>query len=124
MPGIALDRQLESVLSNMLLLQKLVQLLRFLTCFSLFLHGVLDSPCKGKAIPLQAWTGPEGSRRLRLPDFKIIGTPAAFTLPPPPGNILVTHFYWGTAVAQCIRCCATNRKVAGSIPAGVIGFFR
>jgi len=29
---------------------------------------------KGKAIPLQAWTGPEGSRRLRLPDFKKIGT--------------------------------------------------
>jgi hypothetical protein len=29
---------------------------------------------KGKAIPLQAWTGPESSRRLRLPDFKPIGT--------------------------------------------------
>jgi hypothetical protein len=29
---------------------------------------------KGRAIPLQAWTGPEGSRRLRLPDFKTIGT--------------------------------------------------
>ena len=29
---------------------------------------------KGKAIPLQAWTGPEGSRRLRLPDFKTIST--------------------------------------------------
>jgi hypothetical protein len=28
----------------------------------------------GKAISLQAWTGPEGSRRLRLPDFKTIGT--------------------------------------------------
>jgi hypothetical protein len=28
----------------------------------------------GKAIPLQAWTDPEGSRRLRLPDFKTIGT--------------------------------------------------
>jgi hypothetical protein len=27
----------------------------------------------GKAIPLQALTGPEGSRRLRLPDFKTIG---------------------------------------------------
>jgi hypothetical protein len=27
---------------------------------------------KGKAIPLQALTGPEGSRRLRLPDFKTI----------------------------------------------------
>ena len=44
---------------------------------------------KGKAIPLQAWTGPKGSRRLRLPDFKTVGTrrwqgcrpytPAAFT---------------------------------------------
>jgi hypothetical protein len=29
---------------------------------------------KGKAIPLQALTDPEGSRRLRLPDFKTIGT--------------------------------------------------
>jgi len=29
---------------------------------------------KNKAIPLQAWTGPEGSRRLRFPDFKTIGT--------------------------------------------------
>jgi len=29
---------------------------------------------KGKAIPLQAWTGPEGSRRLRLPDFKTVST--------------------------------------------------
>jgi len=29
---------------------------------------------KGTAIPLQAWTGPEGFRRLRLPDFKTIGT--------------------------------------------------
>jgi len=24
---------------------------------------------KAKAVPLQAWTGPEGSRKLRLPDF-------------------------------------------------------
>jgi len=29
----------------------------------------------------------------------------------------------GTAVAQWLRCCATNRKVAGSIPAGVSGYF-
>jgi hypothetical protein len=27
-----------------------------------------------KTIPLQAWTGPEDSRRLRLPDIKIFGT--------------------------------------------------
>jgi len=26
---------------------------------------------KGKAISLQAWTGPEGSRRLRLPDLSV-----------------------------------------------------
>jgi hypothetical protein len=25
--------------------------------------------CEGKAIPSQALTGPEGSRRLRVPDF-------------------------------------------------------
>jgi len=29
---------------------------------------------KGKAIPLQTWTGPEGYRRLRLPDLKTFGT--------------------------------------------------
>jgi len=29
---------------------------------------------KGKAIPLQAWTGPEDSRRMRLPDVKKIDT--------------------------------------------------
>jgi len=29
----------------------------------------------------------------------------------------------GTAVAQWLRCCAPNWKVAGSIPAGVNGFF-
>ena len=43
---------------------------------------------KSKAIPLQAWTGPEGSRRLKLPDFKTAHegskvvspyAPAAFT---------------------------------------------
>jgi len=28
-----------------------------------------------------------------------------------------------TAVAQWLRCCATNRKVTGSIPASVSGFF-
>jgi hypothetical protein len=44
---------------------------------------------KGKAIPLEAWTGPVGFRKLRLPHFKKIGTrrwqgcqlntPASFT---------------------------------------------
>jgi hypothetical protein len=35
---------------------------------------VLRAKGKGEAIPLQALTGPEGSRRLRIPDFKTIGT--------------------------------------------------
>ena len=32
------------------------------------------------------------------------------------------HIY-GAAVAQWLRCCAKNRKVAVSIPAGVTGIF-
>ena len=39
------------------------------------------------------------------------------------GSIVVKVLcYNGTAVAQWLRCCATNRKIAGSIPAGVSGF--
>ena len=37
-------------------------------------HTYIYIYMKGKAIPLQIWTGPEGSKRLRLPDFKTIGT--------------------------------------------------
>ena len=39
------------------------------------------------------------------------------------GFIVLYNNITGTAVAQWLRCCATNRKVAGSIPAGVIEFF-
>ena len=42
-------------------------------CIVFTFHHILLK-VKGKAIPLQAWTGPEGSRSLRLPDFKTIGT--------------------------------------------------
>jgi len=49
------------------------------TDFYLFDGLHLDVNCiwllvKGKAIPLQEWTGPEGSRWLRLLDFMTIGT--------------------------------------------------
>ena len=37
--------------------------------------------------------------------------------------IFVLISFGGTAVAQWLRCCGTNRKVAGSIPDGVIGIF-
>jgi hypothetical protein len=40
-----------------------------------FTFSLLDTKInKGRTIPLQTWTGLEGSRRLRLPDFKKIGT--------------------------------------------------
>jgi hypothetical protein len=29
----------------------------------------IESKGKGKAVPLQAWNGPEGTRKLRFPDF-------------------------------------------------------
>ena len=41
----------------------------------------------------------------------------------PYGFALGMYVYEGTAVAQWLRCCAENRKVAGSRPAGVIGIF-
>ena len=40
-----------------------------------------------------------------------------------PWGICSFNLTVGTAVAQWIRCCATNRNVAGSIPVGVGGFF-
>ena len=39
-------------------------------------------------------------------------------------EIYLAHVHYrGTAVAQWLRCCATSREVAGSIPDGVIGIF-
>jgi len=40
--------------------------------------------------------------------------------------IIIRKFYGipGTAVAQWLSCCATNRKAADSIPDDVIGIFR
>jgi len=47
-------------------------------------------------------------------------------LPPSPQMLIISILLLlvaGTAVAQWLRCCATNRKFAGSIPGGVSGFF-
>ena len=52
----------------------------------------------GKAVPLQAWSGPEGSRKLRFPDFMTTaqdgGKVVSLTHGPPlpQGNALGTHF--------------------------------
>ena len=53
---------------------------------------------KGKAVPLQAWSGPEGSRKLGFPDFMTTaqdgGKVVSLTHRPPipPGNTPGTHF--------------------------------
>ena len=39
------------------------------------------------------------------------------------GGEMLFFFTQQGAVAQWLRCCATNRKIAGSIPGGVIGIF-
>jgi len=58
----------------------------------------LKSAVKGKTVPLQAWSGPEGSRKLRFPDFMTTaqdgGQVVSLTHRPPlpPGNAPGTHF--------------------------------
>ena len=55
---------------------------------------------KGKAVLLKAWSGPEGSRKLRFPDFMTTaqdgGKVVSLTHRPPltPGNTPGTHFCW------------------------------
>ena len=50
-------------------LHRVPRLLLRLYTFMVWIAAKLLSKKKGKAVPLQAWTGPEGSRNLRLPDF-------------------------------------------------------
>ena len=60
--------------------------------------STLVSNVKGKSVPLQAWSGPGGSRKLRFPDFAITaqdgGKIVSLTHRPPlpPGNTPGTHF--------------------------------
>jgi hypothetical protein len=54
---------------------------------------------KGKAVPLQAWSGPEGSGKLRFSDFMTIaqdGGKVVILMHQPPlplGNTPGTHFF-------------------------------
>ena len=51
-----------------------------------------------KSVPLQAWNGPEGSKKLRLPDFMTTAQDGGKVVslrhrpPLPPGNTPGTHF--------------------------------
>ena len=49
-------------------------ILTFQTQWYIYIYTIVCIYIYIKAIPLQAWTGPEGFRRLRFPDFKTIGT--------------------------------------------------
>jgi len=63
-----------------------------------FTYNLLFTGMKGKAILLQAWSDPEGSRKLRFPDFmttaqdggKVVSLMHRSHLPP--GNTPGTHF--------------------------------
>ena len=69
----------------------------FVQSFSIFIKLFLDS-FKGKAVPLQAWSGPEGSGKLRFPDFMTTaqegGEVVSLTHRPPlpPGKAPGTRF--------------------------------
>ena len=59
------------------------------------LHSVKG---KCKAVPLQAWSGPEGSRKSRFPDYMTTAQDCGKVVSPrhrpplPPGNTPGTHF--------------------------------
>ena len=79
-----------------------------LPCFiyGLFSYAINSRDCvasnavvkKGKSVPLQAWSGPEGSRKLRFPGYVTTaqdgGKVVSLTHRPPltPGNTPGTHF--------------------------------
>ena len=62
------------------------------------LPAVISEVKKGKAVPLQAWSGPEGSRKLRFPDFMTMAQDGGKVVslmhwpPLPPGKTSGTRF--------------------------------
>jgi hypothetical protein len=67
----------------------------------LYLHNIsftATTEVKGKAVPLQAWSGPEGSTKFRFPDYMTTaqdgGNVVSLTHRPPlpPENAPGTHF--------------------------------
>jgi hypothetical protein len=62
-------------------------------CVYMYIYKV-----KGKAVPLQAWRGPEASRKIRFPDIMTTAQDGGKVVslthrsPLPPGNTPGTHF--------------------------------
>jgi hypothetical protein len=71
--------------------------LSFYCTVTLTILGFCFSQVKGKVVPLQAWSGPEGFRKLRFPDFLTTaqygGKVVSLTHRPPlpPGNTPGSH---------------------------------
>ena len=69
-----------------------------LTPYSTMVRPTRLYQVKGKTVPLQAWSGPEGSRKLRFPDFMTTAQDSGKVVslthrpPLPPGNAPGTHF--------------------------------
>jgi len=72
--------------------------LKFLPSCDVMNDVIYYAPCKGKAVPLQAWSGPEGSRKLRFLDYMTTAQDGGMVVslthrpPLPPGNAPGTHF--------------------------------
>ena len=82
-------------------MSEIVHCLRYTKIYTSFrkppLNAQPDSSKTGKSVPLQAWSGPEDSRKLRFPDFmktaqdgdKVVSL--THRPPLPPGNAPGTH---------------------------------
>jgi hypothetical protein len=63
------------------------------------MHALGHVLVKGKSVPFQTWSGSEGSRKLRFPDYMATaqdcGKVVSLTRRPPlpPGNAPGTHFF-------------------------------
>jgi len=57
-------------------------------------HISMPLDVEGKAVPLQAWSGPEGSRKLRVPDFMTTAQDGDKVCQPyAPAAFTGTHFF-------------------------------
>ena len=63
------------------------------------MYGDIKFKGKGKAVPLQAWSGPDVSRKLRFPDFMKMAQDGGKVVslkhrpPLPPGNTPGAHLF-------------------------------
>jgi len=96
------DKTCRSISRDIFNLSWYFVILYFVPTFSTISRGKPKGVLRKKeqvAVPLQVWSGPEGSRKLRFPHFMTAtqdsGKVVSLTHRPhlPPGNTPSTHFY-------------------------------